>query len=821
MTSPKGRFYIREADGTRRRVETSAFPLAVGGTNADIAVSGANVEPLSHLALSDGEVFVQPNMSNRSNRSNRERVLCNGDPVGSSQWLRDGDVLSIGGTRIELEARDSGFLFCIGRIGKTAEKTTDPPILETVSETPIEPPKGDIVKPVAFTPAPLDDARRPRRRLGVRALVFWGALVFLGALAWALFNARVVMIEIDPMPERVVVEGNAFVVELAGRFWMHPGTYAVVAEKEGYRRLEAPLEVGDARNQTYEFSMQKLPGRLAITTSPSEGAVITIDGAELGTSPLPPVELDPGEHQVLVRASGYRDFHTEVTIEGGGTVFNLEASLEPRWAPITFQSKPSGAMIRVAGKPHGPTSVTANVIEGTHDYVVVLDGYKPYRGSVHVAAGQPQTLSPVALSLVEGTIALLSIPAAANVTLDGDYLGQTPLDVHLTPGKTYQLEVSRAGHDSYAREVSVTSSARETMTVRLEPRLGEVALVVDPPDAELYINGELRGVAKQVLNLPATPHRIEIKKDKYESFATDITPRPGFPQTLEVNLRTTAEIKAASIRPVIQTSKGHELRLITPKRFEMGASRREPGRRANESLRTVELTRSFYLASQEITNRQFREFRNGHRSGAVAGHNLELDHHPVVRITWQDAVAYCNWLSQQESLPPAYVNAGGKLVGATPPRTGYRLPTEAEWAQAARYPGDTKLKYPWGNSLPAAPGSGNYADESAKGLVTMTVPNYNDKFPVTAPVDSFPANQLNLFNLGGNVSEWVHDLYTIYPSGTRKVMQDPMGPTDGEFHTIRGASWMHGSVTQLRLSFRDYGNKPRPDVGFRIARYLE
>ena len=59
MTSPKGRFYIREADGTRRRVETSAFPLAVGGTNADIAVSGANVEPLAHLALSDGEVFVQ------------------------------------------------------------------------------------------------------------------------------------------------------------------------------------------------------------------------------------------------------------------------------------------------------------------------------------------------------------------------------------------------------------------------------------------------------------------------------------------------------------------------------------------------------------------------------------------------------------------------------------------------------------------------------------------------------------------------------------------------------------------------------------------
>lgn len=813
MSAAPERFYIREADGTRRRVEASAFPLAVGGVDADIIVPGFDVpEPLAHLGLSDGEVFVQPATG---------RVLCNGTPVSSSQWLRDGDVLSIGAVKIEVEVRDGGVRFCIA---KAAEKTTAPPVLapsERASGSAVEPPKGDTVKPVAFTPKPIDDGARPRRRLGTTALVFWGAVVVLGALAWTLFNARAVMVEIDPAPDSVVVDGGAFVVELGGRFWVHPGAYTVIADKQGYRRLEAPIEVGEARSQTYEFSMQRLPGRLAIATTPNEGAVVTIDGAEVGTSPLDPVELAPGEHQVLIRASGYRDFQTEVVIEGEGTMVNLEASLEPRWARVEFQSEPRGAMVRVAGSAHGPTPVAANVIEGTHEYLVVLDGYKPYRGSVHVIAGKSQTLAPVPLSLVEGTVALLSVPGDANVTVDGQYQGQTPLDIHLTPGKSYQLELSRAGYDSVAQEVSVASSTKETLTVKLEPRLGEIALVVDPPDAELYINGEPRGAAKQVLNLPAAPHRIEIKKDKYESYATDITPRPGFPQTIEIGLKTTAEIKAASILPVIKTSNGHELRLITPKRFEMGASRREPGRRANETLRTVELTRSFYLATTEVTNRQFREFRNGHRSGAVQGHNLEVDHHPVVRVTWQDAAAYCNWLSQKESLPPAYVNAGGKLVGANPPTTGYRLPTEAEWAQAARYPGEDKLKYPWGNALPVAPGAGNYADESAKGLVTTTVPKYNDKYPVTAPVDSFPANALGMFNLGGNVAEWVHDLYTIYPSGARAAMQDPLGPDEGEFNAIRGASWMHGSVTQLRLSFRDYGNKARPDLGFRIARYLE
>ena len=103
-------------------------------------------------------------------------------------------------------------------------------------------------------------------------------------------------------------------------------------------------------------------------------------------------------------------------------------------------------------------------------------------------------------------------------------------------------------------------------------------------------------------------------------------------------------------------------------------------------------------------------------------------------------------------------------------------------------------------------------------MVTTTVPNYNDKFPVTAPVDSFGANILGMYNLGGNVAEWTHDLYTIYPSGARAVMQDPMGPNEGEFNTIRGASWMDDNVTELRLSYRDYGDQPRPDVGFRIAR---
>ena len=119
------------------------------------------------------------------------------------------------------------------------------------------------------------------------------------------------------------------------------------------------------------------------------------------------------------------------------------------------------------------------------------------------------------------------------------------------------------------------------------------------------------------------------------------------------------------------------------------------------------------------------------------------------------------------------------------------------------------------------PDAGNFADLSAEGLVSPTLEGYDDHFPATAPSDSFRPNALGLLNMGGNVTEWMHDVYSASGSGGGKVEKDPVGTTSGAEHAIRGASWMDASVSELRLSYRDGESKPRPDLGFRIARYAE
>ena len=178
----------------------------------------------------------------------------------------------------------------------------------------------------------------------------------------------------------------------------------------------------------------------------------------------------------------------------------------------------------------------------------------------------------------------------------------------------------------------------------------------------------------------------------------------------------------------------------------------------------------------------------------------QTDNHPVVNVTWNDAVAMARWLSQREGV-------------------SYRLPTEAEWEYAAR--AGTRTRYPAGNDPAVLQRSANIFDRET----ALRWPRWreqagsgSDGHPFTAPAGSFAPNAFGLYDMIGNVWEWCADWYgeDYY---ARSPVDDPPGPASGEVRVRRGGSW-HSWPLYSRVAFRNW-NTPETRyllVGFRLLR---
>jgi serine/threonine protein kinase len=178
--------------------------------------------------------------------------------------------------------------------------------------------------------------------------------------------------------------------------------------------------------------------------------------------------------------------------------------------------------------------------------------------------------------------------------------------------------------------------------------------------------------------------------------------------------------------------------------------------------------------------------------------------HPVVNVSWDDALAFCNWLTTRE-----------QGLGLLPVRMSYRLPTDLQWSGAVGLgtePGNTpeqkkgKIKvYPWGLGWPPPPGSGNYCGEETKGGRSSwpVISGYNDGYARTSPVGAFTPNRYGLHDMGGNVWQWCEDWSNA--SRYRRV--------------LRGASWLNEHPDDLLLSQRrdDTPTSRRDNYGFRIV----
>lgn len=195
--------------------------------------------------------------------------------------------------------------------------------------------------------------------------------------------------------------------------------------------------------------------------------------------------------------------------------------------------------------------------------------------------------------------------------------------------------------------------------------------------------------------------------------------------------------------------------------------------------------------------------------GRSESERAESSLHPVQSVSWDDASAFCAWLTRKEQL-------GGQIG----PQEMYRLPTDLEWSFAAGIgeqdlaAATPKLRgssgqpgvYPWGGSLIPSSISGNYCDETAKARgveVGLSIAGYHDGYATTSPVGQFKPNELGIYDLGGNVWEWCSDWYD----------------DEQKDRVLRGGSWVSGALSSLLSSDRfKFGPNYRNNFsGFRVV----
>jgi formylglycine-generating enzyme required for sulfatase activity len=678
------------------------------------------------------------------------------------------------------------------------------------------------IQPSAFQPLGSADPGPPQRRNSGRWLLLACAAASALVMAFLLSARSLQVAVVAEAPAEIAVSGLA--LPFGERYLLRPGAYTVRATAAGYHPLEVEVTVTDEDSQVLQLELAPLPGLVSIDSLPA-GARVLVDGEVVGETPLAELPVAAGDHQLRIEAARYLPLEQPLQVTGRRIIQRLSLELEPGWADVSVNSAPPGAAILVDGEARGSTPAEIEIDGGERQLILQAPGYADWQQTLQVEPGQAVDLGTVALQPAAGVLALASVPGGANVTLDGEFLGQTPLELELEPDRAHRLAVFKPGYRRYDGTVQLPAAGRDSQTIKLQARLGEVRFEISPPEATLKVNGRNMGQGSRTLSLPAVAHSVEVSLAGHATVRRKVTPRPGLEQLVEARLLTEQAARKARIKPEVTTSLGQTLVLFSPadsslSDFTMGASRREPGRRANEVLHPVSLRRPFYLQTTEVTNAQFRQFQGAHNSGQVDGNSLNRDHQPVAQVSWQQAAAFCNWLSKREGLPPFYRETNGIINGYDPAATGYRLPSEAEWAWAARADGDSLLKFPWGETFPPTAPVENYADNSSAYVTGRVLGGYEDGHVVSAPVASFKPNQHRLYDMGGNVAEWVHDVYSIPPAnGATEV--DPLGGQDGDNYVIRGASWSHSKIAELRLSYRDYGQAGRDDVGFRLARYAE
>ena len=353
------------------------------------------------------------------------------------------------------------------------------------------------------------------------------------------------------------------------------------------------------------------------------------------------------------------------------------------------------------------------------------------------------------------------------------------------------------GDSNIGFRVAKTQSREQEIKTELV-NSGSVYIKSFPSGASIYIEDHYRGVTpKAIEGLKVADYTLTLKKDCYDNKIINLTIKEGKTENLDLTLEKTL----------------FETVLVQGDAFQMGNTLEISGGKDEKPVHTVKLLYNYYIGKTEVTFNEYDAYceatgiEKAPDYSSMKKYYMGRGNKPVINVSWYDAIAYCNWVSEQEGLAKAYDNDGnlldknGRQTTDITQVEGYRLPTEAEWEYAARGGHKSKEDY-------------QYAGSNTIYLLAWYWGNTQHK---TQMVGQKAPNELGLYDMSGNVEEWCYDWYGSYTSATKTnpIVLD----RSSDRVVIRGGYWSDDDE-DCRVADRRYfrPDKRTHSIGFRIAK---
>ena len=656
----------------------------------------------------------------------------------------------------------------------------------------------------------IDDKLKKAQHKGVsRYFVFGllgGSIVFI-VLFWLLlvkgFAIHVTPEEAQPTVSVDIVKGMGVV----------SGGKAYVVSQDTL------LSVGAERFESKHVSLKNVTSsNVEVTLEPSPATLISAVSVQNGetswyiNSRLENVgatleeELPPGAYDILVDNPYYATYSTSVMLERG-LPYSLEVELDKIKGVVALESKPAGAQVYVNEKLQGITPLTFEESGGAYQLRIELPGYQTINDVIEITNVNGKPSRHYLMSPEQAELLVVTEPEGGLLMVDGSSqeVGKLFVDSGFKHNLSYQLP----GYYTESQSVLLKPGEKRQLVFKLKPEIGEVILE-STKTATVTSNGKAIGQTPFSLKAKAVPIELQFSAPGYRTVTKVVTPSGKNTTKVSVEMLTEFEARRREGLPLFISKLGIQMAKFRGTKFMMGSPSSEIGRKRNEHQLQVSFDKQFWVSRHEITEAQYRAYDSGRNQSSL----------PITNVTWLDAAMYCNWLSEQEGLPQFYNISGGRLTGVNIDSKGYRLPTEAEWEWLAKKSKRAKeTTFVWGSHERIPKDIGNFGDQSISGKQPLILQQYNDGYAGKAPVGSFKQDRAGLFDLAGNVSEWVHDLYTNNPPDNSVTHINYLGASRGLQHVIKGANYKSGRLKELRAAKREFSDKASEMVGFRIARY--